>query len=175
MDSKKCFKCGQTKLLTDFYKHAQMKDGHLNKCKDCTKKCVSEKYCENIQNSEFVEKERKRGRDKFHRLYSGVVVKHDYAVTIRYRKKYPEKEKAKMASANLKNQFEGAEAHHWSYNEVHYKDVIWLNKKDHMKGHRFIVYDQERKMYRRCDTNELLDTKQKHTEFINWCLLNKED
>lgn len=35
---KTCFKCGVKKPLFDFYKHKEMGDGHLNKCKPCTKK-----------------------------------------------------------------------------------------------------------------------------------------
>ncbi len=33
--SKMCFKCGQTKARTEFYRHPRMRDGLLGKCKQC--------------------------------------------------------------------------------------------------------------------------------------------
>jgi hypothetical protein len=57
---KTCFKCEEEKILGDFYKHPRMKDGHLNKCKECTKSDVLKHRGENIDR--FREYDRKRGK-----------------------------------------------------------------------------------------------------------------
>lgn len=167
MEEKKCKECQLVKLKSNFY-------GLQGECKDCTKKRV--KYREDALRKDpaFVEKERVRSREKYRRLYVGTQ-KASPEVNKRYWLKYPEKKIAKERSQYLKKPFDCAEKHHWSYLEEHWVDVIWLTKKHHMKAHRFIVYDQERMMYRRCDTNELLDTKEKHQAFITYCIENKED
>jgi hypothetical protein len=171
---KNCFKCNEQKDLSNFYKHKQMLDGYLNKCIECTKKDVKNRYEVLAQDLNFKDKERKRGRQKYHRLYIGTG-KANKKANIRWEYKYPEKVKCKNLCTHLKKPFEGAERHHWSYNIEDAKNVIWVIKKEHIKAHRFIVYDNERFMYRRYDTNELLDTKERHEEFIRYCIETKED
>lgn len=58
---KKCFKCGVEKEIDEFYKHPQMGDGHLGKCKECTRRDSAERY-EN-RRSYIREYERKRFQD----------------------------------------------------------------------------------------------------------------
>lgn len=171
---KKCFKCGIEKDLSEFYKHKQMGDGHLNKCILCTRNDVSIRYDKLISDPEFIKSERKRGRDKYHRLYRGTGKSRPDVMT-KYHALYPEKKKASSKCSRVKPPQPGLEKHHWSYNEEHYKDLVFITKKQHMKAHRFIVYDQERMMYRRYDTNELLDTKEKHESFIFYCIEHEED
>ena len=68
MTTKICFKCNIDKPLSDYYKHKQMGDGHLNKCKDCTKKDTKERADELLKDPDWVEKEQARHREKYHRL-----------------------------------------------------------------------------------------------------------
>ena len=49
MKKKACFKCGQVKPLSQFYKQQKMADGHLGKCKDCTKVDVTAHRQANIE------------------------------------------------------------------------------------------------------------------------------
>jgi hypothetical protein len=173
MSTKVCFKCNVDKPLLDYYAHKEMADGHLNKCKDCTKTDVKKRLDELSSSPEWIESERKRGREKHYRLgYKSKVIP---GAQQKYKEKYPEKYAARIAAQRIKPVITGNHMHHWSYNKEHHKDVIEISPKHHFKAHRFIVYDQERMMYRRFDNNILLDTRDMHVDFINHCIENLED
>lgn len=163
---KVCKNCGINKDLSQYYKHKDMSDGHLNICKDCVKSRVAKRENELRKDPEWLEGERVRGRDKYHRLNykdrSRELGKDPERAKKRREsrkksmEKYPEKKSAHSKSSHIYK--EGYEKHHWSYNEGDEKSVIFLKKEDHAKLHRVTVYDQERKMYRKCHNNELLDS-----------------
>ena len=165
-----CFKCKKEKTLDSFYKHPQMKEGVLNKCKECCKKESIVQYNKNITNPSFMDKERLRGRKKDRSNQ-----KQYPELKEKWISKFPEKRAAHLKSQHLKKPFQNAHGHHWSYNETDYKSVIWLTSKEHATSHRFINYDQERKMYRRFDNNILLDSKESHEIFIRDCIKKYSD
>lgn len=167
---KKCIKCGLIKELSQFYTHYKMTDGHLNECKICTRIRTNKDYRFKVNhNPYFVEQEALRARQKYYRLYSS-------SEYIRWQNKNGSNERrAHSAAQTLTRPFKDAEAHHWSYNEEHFKDVIWLTFKQHKKAHRFLIYHSECGLYSGIYYDILLNTKESHQGYINWCIDNLED
>lgn len=77
---KKCFKCEAHKELSEFYKHPQMPDGHVNKCKECNKKDVRDNRSNKVDY--YRDYDKKRG------------YRQGYEYIKEYRARFPNKYKA---------------------------------------------------------------------------------
>lgn len=147
---KKCFRCEETKPLSDFYKHPAMGDGYLGKCKDCTKKEAEARRHLKMKDPEWANAEAERHRKKQAKYRKDgratiLTGEKKRAVNQRHAQKYPEKAKARMILGNslrdgkvFKRPCEvcgstDSEAHHDDYSKP--LDVIWLCPKHHSERH----------------------------------------
>lgn len=130
---KKCFKCQEVKPLTEFYKHKEMADGHLNKCKVCAKKDVHDHRHYSPAREKILAYDRARGN------------RHNKEYLKEYRAKYPKKYKAhgivNRAIRSMKLFKEPCEicgkdevhAHHDDYDKP--LNVRWLCSEHHRQWH----------------------------------------
>lgn len=141
---KTCFKCNQELDISEFYAHPMMADGHLGKCKECTKKDVAENYRNRKPQYAAYEKQRFQRPD---RKEASI----EYQRTRRIRS--PDKYKANSAVGNAVRDGrlikkpcevcgteEKVEAHHEDYSKP--LDVMWLCFKHHRERHGQEVLDQ---------------------------------
>jgi hypothetical protein len=167
---KKCFKCGIVKPLDAYYKHPQMGDGHLNKCKECNKKDTADNAARKMQDPIWVEKEKDRHRKKALKQYhrekgTPKLAERKKRSGKAYNNKYPEKYKAKISAAYIECP-KDFHRHHWSYKEENSKDVIIIDDQDHFFVHRYLKYVQSEMCYKTPD-GTLLDSREKHEQFIS--------
>lgn len=127
MSDKTCFKCQNTFPLHFFYKHKKMKDGHLNKCKKCTKKDSCLNYRNNFEKRRNYDRQRNKNKKR---------LKDKTRYTQIYRKRNPEKYKAQnkvnnaIRDGKLKRKnccicgSSNVHAHHENYDKP--LEVIWV-------------------------------------------------
>ena len=156
MQEKKCFKCGRILPLSDFYVHPQMSDGHLNKCKECTKKDVKKNYLEKSSDEKWVEKERLRCREKDKRIKPS-------ASKTRVRRLCPEGANISRRLHSRGYNVKGLEAHHWNYNEPY--SIFLLSRKAHRRLHQHITVNFKDK-YCYTENGERLESEEQAYSFF---------
>ena len=159
---KVCFRCGIEKSLTEFYEHPKMGDGRLGKCKACTKSDSMKRHYEKAKDPKWVEAERIRSREKYHRLnynerYKEIVAEKKWTNTSKYKKIY----------RDLKiDRVKGIELHHWNYNDKYLRDVVKMDITSHKRLHSHLFLDIDKRIFKDVEGN-YLDTKEKHLAYIN--------
>jgi len=128
---------------------------------------ASKRFAIKKKDEYWVEQERYRSREKYHRLYSSIKVPTENRRTAlsNYKAKYPEKISARAACSGMPS-ISGYCYHHWSYDKCNWTDVFCIDNNFHYKIHRFMYYDQQSKSYRIKGSGDLLDSREKHEEFI---------
>lgn len=103
---KKCRICGVEKEIGEFHEHKQMKDGHLNMCKECRKLERRKWY---LKNRDFILKDTKR------------YYKENEETIKKKMKKYYEENKEMFAEKGRKNYYENQEEKK-EYSRKYYKE-----------------------------------------------------
>lgn len=138
---KQCFKCKKVKEFDQFYKHPEMGDGRLNKCKECSKKDTQENYSKKRDQYALYEKERWKRPE---RKAAAIVYQK------RRRQKFKGKERARAAVTRALRigqlvrgvcevcGSEKSQAHHPDYRSP--LRVKWLCRTHHLLEHNKIAY-----------------------------------
>ena len=143
---KQCFKCNTVKPLSEFYKHPAMKDGYVNKCKECNKNDVTANRNKNIEKIRAYDRERSKNPER---------IKSTTEITKAWRAE--DKRRGRAHSAVSHAIRSGALvrqpccrcgepksiAHHEDYDKP--LEVVWLCQPCHKQRHKEITWKKEQK------------------------------
>lgn len=148
---KSCFKCGEEKPLDDFYKHKEMADGHLNKCKECTKSDSNARRYDPKFRDYVLSYDRLRGRDPIRKEKNNQQARRAQpSVKLAKARAWRSRNKDKQyAHSKVNNAIRDgllvkqpcvvcgnpkSEGHHEDYSKP--LDVVWLCRQHHAEVHR---------------------------------------
>jgi len=137
--TKKCFKCGRVKDLSEFYRHEAMADGYIGKCKVCTRVDVLNNRKKNIDRIRAYDRERSK-------------LPHRKLAMTAIRKKYEEMYPLRTAATTLVNnavrdgrlpkpfncEICSSGGRIYGHHEDYYKplEVIWVCQSCHKLQHK---------------------------------------
>lgn len=129
---KACFKCARTLPLTQFYRHQMMGDGHLGKCKECTKADVREHRERNSEKLRAYDRTRSKltarrafldsRKDRKRKEVLAMVTVHNHTKRGKLQKQ------PCVVCGEVR-----ADAHHENYDRP--LDVVWLCRTHHARRH----------------------------------------
>jgi len=146
-----CFKCSIEKPLDEFYRHVRMKDGHLNKCIECTKRDTRTRYTK--EHERILAYDRLRAmlphRVEARKLYVKKNPKVIQSHKKRWAEKHPDRRSASNAVSNAIRDGKleklpcfvcgkNAQGHHPDYSRP--LDVVWLCPKHHKETHALVKH-----------------------------------
>ena len=144
-----CIKCKIEKDQSEYYKHSGMKNGYLNKCKECCKGDTKSNYQKNkVYYAEYdrlrLDDEKRKAAKK---EYSRKLRITNPGKVLEYHRKYDKNKKAasgKLNKALFRKEIikkpcvicgnEKSEGHHDNYENP--LSVVWLCRKHHGMAHR---------------------------------------
>ena len=133
MTTKQCFKCKQTLSLDSFYKHPEMSDGRVNKCKECNKKDVRDNRDARIDYYRAYDRERgaRQDNDYLKKYRELNPIKNRARAIVNYAKKVGY---LLSAPCEVCGETYRIHAHHCDYAKP--LDVMWLCTIHHCEWHK---------------------------------------
>lgn len=152
--SKVCFVCNEKKPITEFYRHPATRDGHLGKCKECTKAAVRANRAARIDH--YREYDRRRFQENPERRAAHLALMRSIPSSVTqprkdaYRARNREKASAttsvnnavrngkleKRSTCEICGSTDRIHAHHHDYSKP--LDVWWLCDHCHKRLHRMM-------------------------------------
>jgi hypothetical protein len=142
--SKTCFKCQTVKPLDEFYKHSEMADGHLNKCKECNKQDVTNNRHKNIDRIREYDRVRSKNAQ---RIKAAAEITKAWRSEDKRRSSCHSVVARAIKSGKLVRQpcvrcaAEKSLAHHEDYDKP--LDVMWLCQPCHKQRHKELLLGEQ--------------------------------